>query len=387
MNEEHITKLQINQKEIILLGTAHVSKESAVEVRELIELERPDSVCVELDEGRYQSIMNPKKWENTDVIEVIKKKQAFLLLANIILSAYQKRMAKKFDTVVGKEMTTAIDCAKEFNAKLILADRDIQTTFKRIWRKHSFSEKFKILTALLLSENADENIEEEDIEKLKNGDMLEEALKEISETFPIVYEVLVEERNYYLAKKIRNAPGMKVVAVLGAAHVPGIKEELLNPRILEGIDKVPQKTTAQKMSGWIIPLIIIGAIIYSFIHNNDLGITQIKSWILYNGGFSAFGCLLCLAHPLTILTAFIAAPITSLNPLLAAGWFAGIVEAMIRKPKVQDLQNVYQDISSLKGIYRNRMIRILLIVIMANLFSTIATVISSWDIFSRLLSF
>lgn len=386
MDEKNITRLTYQNKEIILLATAHVSKESVTEVQALISEELPDSVCIELDQQRFDTISDQQKWQTTDVINVIKEKKAFLLIANMLLGSYQRKIAKDLDVQVGQEMSQAIIEAKKINAKLILADRNIQTTFMRIWRKHTFWEKLKLIYLILFSSMDDEKITAEKIENLKTQDMLEAALSEINDKLPKVAAVLIDERNQYLANKIKNAPGKKIVAVLGAAHVIGITKEIYIEQDMQELAKVPTVSIINQIKGWIIPFVIVSLIAYSFINSPQMGWLQIKSWILYNGTFSAFGCLLLLAHPLTIITAFLVAPITSLNPLLAAGWFAGIVEAIIRKPTVADMQNIYQDITTIKGIFKNRFIKVLAIVIVANLFSTLATFISGLDIIERLFS-
>ena len=384
MIETQITRLYYKDKEIILIPTAHVSKQSVLDVKELIENEKPNSVCIELDKQRFDSLNNKNDWQKTDVIQVIKDKKVFLLLVNMLLSSYQRKIASDVDSVVGQEMIQAIDSANDISARLVLADRHIQTTFMRIWRKLRFIEKLKLLYMLLFSSLDDEKLTTEKIEELKGHDMLESALAEINQSLPTVATVLIDERNQYLANKIKNAPGKKIIAVLGAAHVPGITKEIYLEQDMQELSSIPTKSLWSKLKGWIIPAIIISLILYSFLNSFQMGLSQLKSWILYNGTFSALGCLLLMAHPLTILTAFIVAPITSLNPLLAAGWFAGIVEAMIKKPTVADMQNVYRDITTLKGILSNRFIKILAIVIVANVFSTIATFISGMDIIERL---
>jgi pheromone shutdown-related protein TraB len=384
MIETQITRLYYKDKEIILIPTAHVSKQSVLDVKELIENEKPNSVCIELDKQRFDSLNNKNDWQKTDVIQVIKDKKVFLLLVNMLLSSYQRKIASDVDSVVGQEMIQAIDSANDISARLVLADRHIQTTFMRIWRKLRFIEKLKLLYMLLFSSLDDEKLTTEKIEELKGHDMLESALAEINQSLPTVATVLIDERNQYLANKIKNAPGKKIIAVLGAAHVPGITKEIYLEQDMQELLSIPTKSLWSKLKGWIIPAIIISLILYSFLNSFQMGLSQLKSWILYNGTFSALGCLLLMAHPLTILTAFIVAPITSLNPLLAAGWFAGIVEAMIKKPTVADMQNVYRDITTLKGILSNRFIKILAIVIVANVFSTIATFISGMDIIERL---
>ena len=384
MIENQIKKLNYKDKEIILLPTAHVSKKSVLDVKTLIENENPDSVCIELDKQRFDSLNNKKDWQKTDVIKVIKDKKVFLLLVNMLLSSYQRKIASDVDSAVGQEMIQAIDSAKDIGAKLVLADRDIQTTFMRIWRKLRLLEKLKLLYMLLFSSLDDEKLTTEKIEELKGHDMLESALAEINQSLPTVASVLIDERNQYLANKIKKAPGKKIIAILGAAHVPGITKEIYLDQDMKELASIPPKSFWSKLKGWIIPAIIISLILYSFLNSFQMGLSQLKSWILYNGTLSAFGCLLLMAHPLTILTAFLVAPITSLNPLLAAGWFAGIVEAIIKKPTVADMQNVYKDITNLKGILTNRFIKILAIVIVANVFSTIATFISGMDIIERL---
>lgn len=377
---QNITKIEVNGKEIYLIGTAHVSHTSRQDVKDCIDEVKPDSICIELDEERYEAFNNPKRWENTDIIEVIKEKKTGYMLANLILSAYQRRIAKKMDVQAGQEMIQGIESAKEIGANLVLVDRNIQTTFKRIYRKHSFFQKLKLISSLVMSIFDDEDISSEDIESLKQSDALDVALKEVSKEYPVVSEVLIHERDQVLAYKIKNAPGNKIVAVLGAAHIPGIKEEIYKTYDIKELESIPAKKPSAKIVGWIIPIAIIVMIISLFSINSALGWEQVINWILWNGSLSALGVLLAWGHPLSMIVAFIAAPITSLNPLLAAGWFAGLAEAFIRKPKVRDFENLLDDVNSIKGFYKNRITHILLVVIFANLFSTIGTMIGGFDV-------
>ncbi len=380
MNENNITRLNYRGKEIILIATAHVSKASAQEVKEAIEIEKPDSICIELDKDRHESMLRPKAWENYDIVKIIKEKKVGLLLVNMILSSYQKRVASNLDTNVGQEMVQAMQSAKETNTNLVLADRNIQTTFIRIWRSHNFFDKTKLLFTIISSLFDDEKISEEELEKLKQEDMLQAALSDISKEFPKIAQTLIFERDQYLAYKIKTAPGNKIVAVLGAAHVPGIKEEIFKQQNIKELNRVPEKTFTSKIIGWIIPAIIIGLIGYSFIVSIQTGYAQLLNWIIWNSTLSALAAALVLAHPLSILTAFIVAPFTSLNPLLAAGWFAGLTEAYLRKPTVKDFQNINQDILSIKGFLKNRFLKTLLVVVFANLGSTLGTIISGLEI-------
>jgi len=381
---ENITKLEYQGKEIILIATAHVSKESAELVKQVIEEERPDSVCIELDEDRYSNIQNPKAWENTDIVKVIKSKRVGFLLANLALSSYQKKIAKKLDVPVGGEMIQGIESAKETGAALVLADRKIQTTFLRIWRKLSIWEKAKLLVSLIFSFDEDTEITDKDLQELLQADMLESVLIDMRKQFPKIGDILISERDQYLASKIKDSPGQKIVAVLGGAHVPGVKEEVYRSQDIDRISAIPPKSPVSKIVSWAIPTAIICLIIYAFVVNVQTGLQQLSSWVLWNGTLAALFTALAFGHPLSILTSFVVAPITSLNPMLACGWFAGLVEASVKKPTVQDVLNVQTDISSLKGFYKNRFLKTLMIVVLANIGSSIGTFIAGTDIIRNL---
>ena len=380
--EEHITRVKYNEKELILIATAHVSKASAELVKEVIDREQPDSICVELDEDRYNNMKNPKAWSDTDLVQVIKDGKVGFMLANLVLSSYQKKLAKQLDTNVGQEMAQGIQSAEETGATLGLADRNIQTTFMRIWRKMNLKEKFDLLLNLFFALDDDEQSEitDEEISKMLEKDMLEAAMENMQEEFPKVGDILLHERDQYLANKIKNAPGEKVVAVLGGAHVAGVTEEIFKEQDMEEISNVPPAGKLGKVIGWGIPVAIVLLIAWGFLQNIDTGVELVSSWVLWNGCLAALFTALMLGHPLSILTAFVVAPISSLNPMLACGWFAGLMEAHVRKPKVEDVSNISTDIFSLKGCFHNRFIRTLLIVIMANLGSTLGTIIAGMDI-------
>lgn len=378
--------LHINDKEIYILGTAHVSKISKEEVLKTIDENAFDTICIELDQRRYNSLNNPKKWEETNIIDVIKKKQTGFLLANLILSSYQKRVASKINSQSGIEMITAIKEAKEKNIHLELIDRDIQTTFSRIYQKHNLWQKAKLIVSLISAIFDDEEINDKDIEALKQEDILDMALKDIEKAFPIVSEVLIDERNKILAQNIKKAPGKKILAIVGAAHIPGILKYINEDIDITEINNKVIKPKSSKIKGWIIPAIIISMIVITCFKNFDQAKNQMLVWLIVNGGLSALGALIAFAHPLSVITAFVAAPITSLNPLLAAGWFAGIMEAYLRKPKVSDLQNIDEAANSLKGLYQNRFTHVLIVVILANVGSSIGTFIAGLDIFKSFIS-
>jgi pheromone shutdown-related protein TraB len=379
-NEANITRIQLGEKELILIGTAHISKQSAEQVKQVIEAERPDSVCVELDQQRYQSIKSGNQWRDMDIIQVLKEKKGSLLLMNLAISSFQKRMAKQFGIQAGQEMIQGIQSAEEIGAKLVLADRNIQTTFARIWGNIGFTGKLKLIMSIVYSIFSNESISEEELEKLKSQDMIDGMLKDMTENFPSLKVPLIDERDQYLAQKIKEAPGNKVVAVLGAAHVPGIKEQIKKDHDLKKLTQRPPKSKVPKIIGWAIPLIIISIIAYTFIANPEAGTQQTISWVLWNGSLSAIGAAVALAHPLAILTALIAAPITSLNPLIAAGWFAGFVQAYFNRPSVADFEALSDDVTNVKGFWRNKVTRILLVVVLANIGSSLGTLIGGADI-------
>lgn len=375
-----VERITYRDKEIILIGTAHVSRQSVDEVKEVIAAEKPASVCVELCQGRYESVLDRDRWRKMDIIKIIKEHKVVLLLVNLILSSFQGRLARQFGINPGQEMLQGITSARDVGAELILADRDIQSTFLRIWRSLGFLAKIRLFWMIFLSTFNDEEISEQDLEKLKTQDMLLVVLSEFSSSFPQLKRVLIDERDMYLAQKIKEAPGEKIVAVVGAGHLPGIMEQIDAEHNLQELAKIPPKSRIDKIIGWGIPLLILGMIISTFSLDRVMGLEQISSWILWNSSLAALGTLLVFGHPFSILTAFVVAPFTSLNPFLAAGWFAGLCEAYIRRPSVEDFERLPEDIFTLKGFWSNKVTHILLLVVVANLGSTAGTIVGGTDI-------
>jgi pheromone shutdown-related protein TraB len=377
---ENITRLYLDGKEFILIGTVHVSKHSAEQVKEVIESERPDSVCIELDAQRYQTVTEGNKWKDTDIFKILKEKKATLLLINLVISSFQKRIARQFGINAGQEMIQGIESAKAIGANLVLADRNIQITFSRIWHSVGLWGKVRLITEIILSIFSNESITEEELKKLKSQDMLNSILNDFTRTFPKLKLPLIDERDQYLAQKIKEAPGNKIVAVLGAAHVPGIKEEIYKEHDLAALSQLPAKSKVPMMLGWTIPILILALIVYTFILNPSVGAQQSISWVLWTGTFAALGTAIAFGHPLSILTAFVVAPITTLHPLIAAGWFAGLTQAYIRRPSVRDFENLSGDVFSIKGFWNNKVTRILLIVTSANLGGSIGTLVGGADV-------
>ena len=376
-NTNNIHHLNFDDKEIILLGTAHVSKESARLVVEVVEAEKPDTVCVELCESRYHSIRHKDKWQETDIVKVIKEKKSFLLLSNLLLASFQKRIAEKFDIKPGEEMIKAIEAGEAVGARIHLADRNIRVTLSKTWRAMGLWGKIKLLFQIVLSIGEIDEIDEQDIEKMKQEDVLQSLLSDVGKSLPILKEILIDERDQYLAYKIRTAPGNKIVAVVGAGHVPGIKQHWNSKISLETLEQIPPKGKASSILKWIIPLAILILFVLGFYHGGtSTGTDMIAWWVMANGILAGLGAVIALAHPLTILSSVLAAPLTSLNPMIAAGWVSGLVETFSRKPKVKDFENLSEDITSLKGFWRNKITRILLVVVFTNLGSSIGTFVA-----------
>jgi pheromone shutdown-related protein TraB len=370
-------RLTFEDKEIILVGTAHVSRESADLVERVIREERPETVSVELCQSRYQSITQKTQWQNTDLIKVIKERKASLLLSNLILASFQKRIGKKLGIKPGEEILRAIEAANGVDARLHLADRDIRITLSRLWRSMRLWTKVKLLFQVIASSGEVGELTEEDIEKMKKRDVLEMLLSELGQSLPEVRRVLIDERDRYLAHKIRTSPGGKTVAVVGAGHVPGIQRYWKEPIDIDELEKVPPKGKFLVFIKWGFPIGVLGLIAFGFfMSGSGVAVHMIKWWILANGVLAGLGAAVALAHPLTILTAVAASPLTSLNPMIAAGWVAGLVEVFLGKPKVIDFENLTEDVSSVKGFWKNKITRILLVVVFTNMGSSFGTFVA-----------
>ncbi len=386
--------LEFNGKKITLIGTAHVSAESIEEVTEFIKQNKPDCVAIELDEKRCESIKNPDNWQKLDIIKVLKQKEGFLLLANLVLGSFQKRMGKNVGVKPGDEMLAAMKTANELGIPTEMVDRPIQTTLKRAWAKSSFMGKMKLLSALIASGFSKEQISETEIEDLKKSSEMDSMMKELAEYLPVVKEVLIDERDKFLAAHIWNSKGNNVVAVLGAGHLNGVAEHIEKIAKNEEstdtteINSIPEKKLGAKISMWIIPILIIALIAAGFvIGGKEAASGMTLSWILWNGALAAFGALIAAAHPVAILVSFIGAPITSLCPFIGVGIVSGIVQAFLCKPQVKDLENIADDAGSIKGFYRNKILRVLLVFLLSSIGSSIGTFVAGADIiaaFSRL---
>ncbi|BBM86119.1 TraB/GumN family protein [Candidatus Uabimicrobium amorphum] len=374
---DSITHVTLGDRDIYLLGTAHVSKESVEDVHQSVEQLSPDTICVELCDARFKTLRNPENWKNMDVFQIIKEKKALLLLAQLVMTSFYKQIGEELGVKPGAEMMAGCDLADEHKITLVLADRDIQITMKRVWGNLRFRDKLKIMTQMGASLFVSETIDEKTINEMKEKGNIENVLEAFSKEFPTIKRVLIDERDIYLSQKIRNCEGDKVVAVVGAGHVPGITKKIQEDIALDPYREIPKTSWATTFAKWFIPLAIIGVFIYFFTYaDTEKFKDAVYIWVVVNGVLSAIGAAIALGHPLTIISAFVAAPLTSLNPLIAAGWVSGLVQAWLKRPTVADLESLPQDISSAKGFWKNSASRILLVVVFSNIGSAIGSLVA-----------
>ena len=393
INEELVRSVRLNNTEFTLVGTAHVSRKSVEKVEQMIRSGGFDCVAVELCQARHNNLVNKDWWKNLDIFQIFKQRRATLLLINLALTAYQKRLAEKLGVDAGKEMQRAVELASENNLRLETIDRDISTTLQRIIRRVSFWQKIKLFVGLISSVFIGEEITEEQVEELKQGDLLHSVVEEFGEQLPAVKETLIDERDQYMAGKLAAIAEMEsapknVVVVIGAGHLPGMLSILDAAPVVVRLEELEVKPPPSRLGyfiGWGIAVLVLSMFFFGYRQSPELGWQLIVTWVVLNGGLSAFGAALALAHPLSIVSAFLAAPITSLNPTIGAGMVVGLVESFLRKPKVEDFENLREDVVHLKKWWQNRVVRVFLIFFFANMGSAIGTWVAGASIVNQIL--
>jgi len=375
-----IHRIEIDGKEIILVGTAHISQDSVDTVQRIIAEELPDTVCVELDHQRLQALRDKNRWESLNLIQVIKGGQAPFLLANLALAAFQKRMGLQTGVKPGAELSAAAEAAEQRGMRVELVDREIRTTLLRAWRKTGFWKRMHLVSTLIAGMFENQNLDEAELAKLRQSDTLSAMLDEMGTILPSIKTILVDERDLYMAYQIRNAPGPRIVAVVGAAHIPGIlrllPQEIQQQSIAE-ISTIPEKQGIAKAIPWIIPAVVVALFIAGFFFGDRQRFSEAAlAWVLANGLLSALGAIIACGHPLTVITAFIAAPITSLNPTIGAGMVTGLVQAFVAAPSVKDMEQVSDDLANVRRWWSNRMTRVLLVFFFSSIGSAIGTVVA-----------
>ncbi|HMA95613.1 MAG TPA: TraB/GumN family protein [Polyangiaceae bacterium] len=380
-----VTRIEHQGREIYLIGTAHVSQNSVDEVKRVIAEVEPDTVCVELDQPRYDSMMDESRWRRLDLFQIIRQKRVLYFISNLALSAYQRKIGESMGVKPGAELLAAVKAAESIGARLVLADRDIQATLKRTWHQLGFWNKSRLVGMLLMIPFAVEEIAAEKIDALRDRDTISEVLDELAKEMPDLKRPLIDERDQYLIDSIVNAPGKKIVAVVGAGHVRGMLANLDTKVDRELLSRIPPPSSLGRIISWAIPVVILGAFYFGWQkHETESLMEMVRAWVLP----TSIGCgvltLAAFAHPLTVLSGVLAAPLTTLNPMIGAGMVTALVEAWLRRPTVEDCEQVPDAIMKPRMWLKNRATRVLLVFVLSNLGASIGMFISTTWVLSLL---
>jgi pheromone shutdown-related protein TraB len=381
--------------EYTLLGTAHVSRASVAAVREMIEQESFDAIAVELCDSRYRALRDREAWRNLDLLQIIRDGKAGMVAANLALSAYQRRLAEQFGIEPGAEMKAASDLAEQKGIDLWLVDREISTTLKRAYRSVRFWDRLGIVSGLITSLFERGEVAEAEIEKLKQGDMLQSAFSEFAEQSEPLYRSLIGERDTFMAARLREessrAPIKKVLLVIGAGHLAGIERELKEQttppaELLTQLRMTPPAASWPRWLGYGVLAIISAAIAYAFYaHGASFGAVALRDWILFTGIGAAVGAALGGGHPLTVVAAFIVAPLKPFRPLVPSGALAAAAEMWLRRPRVADFEALRDDVIDWRGWWKNRVSRTLLVFMLTNIGMMIGEYMAGFRILHRLM--
>jgi pheromone shutdown-related protein TraB len=381
--------LDVGGRQFVLVGTAHISRQSVDLVREVIERERPDCVCVELDPQRYAALAEEKRFEAQDLRQIIANRQLATLLMNLVLGSYQKRLGMKLGVTPGSELLEATKVAEQFGIPISLCDRDIRITLRRAWHSLSLWRKFMLMSSLLASVFESPEISEEELARIREKDVLSELMKELGDSLPELKRSLIDERDAYLAQKIRESEGSRLVAVVGAGHLEGMIRAIeANQDVdIEKIEEIPTVSSIWTWVGWAIPFFIVGSLGYiGWAKGFDEAGDNALYWFLANAIPTGIGGLLALAHPVTIVAGFFAAPFTSLTPVIGAGYVAAFVQTWLSPPTVAQIRSVGDDIATVSGWWSNRLLKILLVFLLTTLGSAIGTWVGGIEILKNVVN-
>lgn len=377
IQNEPIRNLQIGSTDIIILGTAHISKESVKAVEELIYSLQPDTICVELCNSRLLSLKDPEFYKKLDIYQIIRQRKVYLLLSSLILSAYQKKLGEGH-VPPGEEFRKAIQLGENLGCKIVPIDRDIQITLKRAWGSVGFFSKLLLISNLIASLFVREKIEPEKLEELKKEDILQELFSQLPPQYKNIQKVIIQERDEYMAQKIRDqalsSQSKKILAVVGAGHLTGIMKNIVENKNIEELETTPPKTIWEKIRSFLIPIIFAMFFVWGFyVGGTEVGKELLLSWIILKSSLAGIGAAIALAHPLSILLAMLAAPIGNFNPIIKPGWVAALAESWLRKPRAEDFENISKDSEKFSGYWKNRVIRIFFVLFLPQLGSSIGT--------------
>ncbi len=387
--EDDVHLLAYDDKKILLVGTAHISQQSVDLVTRVIGDENADCVCLELDEKRYKALVQKEKWQTQNLRTIIRNKQLATLFVNLLMASYQKKLGSQTGVAPGAELRAAADAANTKEIPISLCDRDVRITLRRAWKLTSLWRKFSLLASLFASFWEKEEVSEEELAELRKKDALGQILEEMGENLPEIKRVLIDERDIFLAEKIKAAKGKRIIAVVGAGHVEGIKRVFAedNSSRLEEISTIPPVSSGYKIFGWSLPLIILGSIgIIGYKQGLSAAGDNLLYWILANGIPASIGAALALGHPLTILGSFVAAPITSLTPVIGAGYVSAFLQVFLCPPLVREFEEAGDAMGSVRGWWKNRLLRIFLVFFLTGLGSAIGTWVGGYEIVSSLMA-
>lgn len=392
---EPFIEVTVNGQALTILGTAHVSRISMEQVTRWLETGAFDAIAVELCPARYQALSNPEALAQMDLFQVIRAGQAPLVAANLALGAYQQRLARQLGLEPGAEIRRALEYAKRNTLPLWLIDRDIGTTLRRTYRSVSLWQRLTLLSGLVASVFTRESVSEQQIERLKRGDMLESTFTQFAGEAPTIYRTLIDERDRFMAARLQQETGRssfdRVLVVVGAGHLKGLQKYLESPEedapgvTIDTLNRLPPPHRWPKALPWLLVGLIVMGFIIGFWRNSQIGLAMVADWVLINGTLAALGAAIAAAHPLTIIGAFLAAPLTSLNPTVGAGMVTAALELWLRKPRVADFHDVRRAAASLRGWWHNRVTRTLLVFMLSTLGSAVGTYVAGYRIIERLL--
>jgi pheromone shutdown-related protein TraB len=378
-----------------ILGTAHVSQASVDAVRALLAQRDFDAVAVELCEPRYQAMRDPDALAKLDLFRVIKEGKVGLVAANLALAGYQRRLSEQLGVEPGAEMRAAIDEGIARALPVWRIDRDVAITLKRAAAAVGFWERMLMMSGLFTSLFVSEKVEEEDIERLKEGDLLESTFSEFARQREPLYRALIAERDAYMAAALRQeaSTGTRpnaVLVVIGAGHLAGLAKQLESAteapaELRSRLKELPPGTNWGTWITVIVAALVIGGFIYGFSQSPELGFNVVLKWVLTTGVLGAVGCAIAGGHPLSILGAFLASPLTPLHPALSSGMVSAMIEVWKRKPVVQDFAHLRDDVTTLGGWWRNRVSRVLLNFFLTNLGTMLGVYIGGWAMIKTLL--
>jgi len=382
-----IHTLDVGGREFIVVGTAHISQESATLVREVIERERPDCVCLELDRQRYETLSNSRRWDQLDLRQLIRNRQLAPLVANLMLAAYQKKLGGKLGVRPGSELLEAGRTAESLGIPVRLCDRDVRVTLRRAWGALSLWNKSLLLSTFFVSLFEQPQLSEDDLRELRQQDVLSSLMTELGAQLPALKRVLIDERDAYLAQRMREAPGRRVVAVVGAGHVSGLLASLreATPVDVAALEQIPPTSAVTRWLGWGIPGgIIAGLIAIGLTRGLAAAFHDLAFWVLVTGGPCALGAAAAFAHPITIAAAFFTAPVTTLSPLIGAGHVLALVQAWVQPPVVSEFEQLSEDFLRPLRWWRNRLLRVVLVFLLTTFGTLIGMYIGGYEIFAEL---